>query len=101
MEIGHFLFHKSSLKILLDLSQSYLIFWTSASCSHGFSTENTYTSYKNLEFSVEFAEFASVNPENKGTSGRKDRKDGKVFDLCDPYVARFKRQSQVIIILRL
>ena len=29
--------------------------------------------------------------QNKGTSGRKDRKDEKVFDLYDPYVMHFKR----------
>ena len=28
--------------------------------------------------------------QNKGTSGRKDRKDEKVFDLYDPYVMHFK-----------
>ena len=36
-------------------------------------------------------EILSPNSQNKGTSGRKDRKDEKVFDLCDPYVTHFKR----------
>ena len=33
-------------------------------------------------------EILSPNSQNKGTSGRKDR---KVFDLYDPYVTHFKR----------
>ena len=36
-------------------------------------------------------EILSPNSQNKGTSGRKDRKDEKVFGLYDPCVAHFKR----------
>ena len=34
---------------------------------------------------VKFAELETLDPENKGTSRRKDRKDKNVSDLYNPY----------------
>ena len=36
-------------------------------------------------------EILSPNSQNKGTSGRKDLKDEKVFDPYNPHVTNFKR----------